>query len=160
MQIYDINCQKYAFKQFAQICKDRIEERLKREIAKKLLYGKIIQKYFGALKEFRMEQISYKLNQNIADEFRFKVLARGFLLNIQMNNKIFREVYSDEKMLQIWKSNLLAKSLKRLQIYTNVRRVDMDSLPQNLSYYFVADIWTQSLEENEDQMPNRQLRLK
>ena len=89
----------------------------------------MIHKYFGALKEFRMEQISQKLNQNIADEFRFKVLARGFLLNIQMNNKIFREVYSDEKMFQIWKSNLMAKSLKRLKIYANVRRVDMAQLP-------------------------------
>ena len=107
-----------------------------------------------------MEQKSYKLNQNIADEFRFKVLGRGFLLNIQMNNQIFREVYSDKKMLQIWKSNLLVKSLKRLKIYTDVRKVDMDQLPQNLSYYFVADIWTQCLEENEDHMPNRQLRLK
>lgn len=63
-------------------------------------------------------------------------------------------------MTEIWRSNLLARSMKRLKIYTNVRRVDMDQLPQNLSYYLIADIWTQSLEENEDQMPNRQLRLK
>ena len=142
MQIYDLNCQKYAFNLFVQVCQDRIEERKKREIAKKHHYDKVIQKYFIAVSEHRMQRKGERLNQNIADEFRFKVLARGFLLNIQMNNQIFRDIYSDEKMDEIWRSNLMGRTLKRLKIYSDVRKVDMDQLPQSLSYYLVADIWT------------------
>lgn len=97
-QIYDLNCQKRTFRQLRIFCMERVVDRINRQKARDFLVTKLQRVCWNHWRIYRIESEKERLNVKLASEFRGQVLMRALFNNLQIASKIFRDVYSAERV--------------------------------------------------------------
>ena len=66
---------------------------------------------------------------------------RALFNNLQISCRIFRELFSEEKVMAIVTTNRMRACFRQLQQNRNMKLAIISQLPMNLSFYYYADVW-------------------
>lgn len=89
----------------------------------------MLRRYWGAWYVFKLQESRNRLNENLADHYRAQRLQRQLLTDLRMSNEIFRKVYSDDKMANIYNEKLYIKTLTSLLLYQRGQAEKMKLMP-------------------------------
>lgn len=139
--IYDQNCQKRAFRQLRIICMERVVDRINRQKARDFLMAKLLRVSWNHWRIYRIESERERLNVKLAMEFRVQVLMRALFNNLQIASKIFKDVYSAERVGGIIQLSRTRALFKQLKLNRDMKVAIINQLPRETTFYYYSHVW-------------------
>ena len=109
--------------------------------SKELYHNKLLSKYWQHWCVYKLSSAKNRLNDNLAFHYREQSLTRKMFNALVISNKVFSQIYSEDRVHSIWKETLFFKCFDRLKTFTKLNKIHLQDLPKKLGFYFYADLW-------------------
>lgn len=143
LQLRERNCQRSGFHQLRIACADQRTARSNRKKAREFLAAKLLRISWNHWQIFRVNEVTRRLNSNLAEEFRQEVLMRSLFNNLLISNRIFKQVYSEDRMVQIYTNNRSRLCFNQLSYNCQLKQLIVERLPKQLCFYYYAGVWAE-----------------
>lgn len=98
-------------------------------------------KYWRQWCIYRLHESKKRLNNTLADHYRTQRMQGIVIQNLLISNKIFKTVYSEDKINSIYTEKLYMKVMSSLLIHHQSQQSKWDDLPRQHSFYTISALW-------------------